>query len=487
MFEKFRKAEIKSTDRLPWLVVSGAFWVGFLQILTRIFSLVRILILARLLAPDDFGLFGMAAITLSAIESFSKIGIEQALIQKKGDIKPYLNTAWTMQIIRGLTISAVLFLISSPIAAFFNEPRAELIIQAIAIVSLLRAFRNVGIYGLNKEMDFKKVFLYESSGTIADLVISVGAAVILRDVWAIVYGLLAKEFLLLISSYLLANTKLKLSIDKAILRELYHYGKYIFIQAILFYLLLEGDDIFVGKVLGTEMLGYYQMAFIISNLSATEISHVISKVFLPAYSKIQDDLTQIGRVLVKTVNITSMLSLPLAAGLFVIAPEVVENILGSKWLPIVTVTQILCLFGAMRSVGSAIGPIFLAIGKVGIPVKISFVQLLLLAIIIYPLTLKWGLAGTAIAVSLSMLVALVSIIYSAANIIKIESSKLILPILKNLGATLGMCVSLVILKLLLTPTIINLTVIVLAGIIVYSGLIWWMQKGFLKLIFNIYQ
>ena len=90
--------------RLSQRVIHAGFWAFALRITDRLFGLARTILLARLLSPNDFGLFGIALLGLSALNTFSQTGFQQALIQKKGDIKPYLDTAWTVQVIRGLSL-----------------------------------------------------------------------------------------------------------------------------------------------------------------------------------------------------------------------------------------------------------------------------------------------------------------------------------------------------------------------------------------------
>jgi len=98
-------------ETLSQKVVKDGFWVFFLRIVNRGFSLIRLIILARILSPNDFGLMGIALLTMSTLETFSKIGFQQTLIQKKEDIKSYLDSAWTVLILRGFILFAILYFI----------------------------------------------------------------------------------------------------------------------------------------------------------------------------------------------------------------------------------------------------------------------------------------------------------------------------------------------------------------------------------------
>jgi len=156
-FNSLKSTEGTLTDK----VLRSGFWVFLLRIINRGFSLLRLLILARLLSPNDFGLMGIALLTMSILETFSETGFQQALIQKKEDIETYLNSAWTFLILRGLFLYIILYLLAPYIAIFFNTPKAGSIIQAIGVLLIFKAFNNIGIIYFKKELEFYKEFIYQ--------------------------------------------------------------------------------------------------------------------------------------------------------------------------------------------------------------------------------------------------------------------------------------------------------------------------------------
>ncbi len=170
------------------------------------------------------------------------------------------------------------------------------------------------------------------------------------------------------------------------------------------FLVVQGDDIFVGKMLGVTALGFYQMAYLISNLPATEITHVISQVTFPAYSKMQYDLQRLRAAYLDTLQLTAFVSIPIAGGIFILAPEFTEIFLGAKWMPMVPAMQVLVLAGLVRSIQATTGPIFLAVNRPEIEPRWQTVRLLVLIILIYPLSINWGILGTSIAVFFSTFV-----------------------------------------------------------------------------------
>ena len=407
-----------SGKSLSQRAVRGGFWVFLLRTTQQLFNFVRLIILARILSPNDFGLMGIALLTMATLDTFSQTGFQQALIQKKEDIKPYLDSAWTVLILRGFILFAILFFIAPYAATFFNAPEAKPIVQVIGFAVLFQAFTNIGVVYFQKELEFNKQFIYQLSGTLADFIVAISAALILRSVWALVFGLLAGNFARFVVSYLIHPYRPHLSSDLRKTKELFGFGKWILGSSVLIFLITQGDDIFVGKLLGATALGFYQMAYRISNIPATEITHVISQVTFPAYSKLQDNIPKLREAYLKVLQITAFLSFPIAGLIFVLAPDFTKIFLGEKWMPMVPAMQVLAFFGAIRAIGATLGPVYSAKCRPDYPTKLNFMRLVLIVILIYPLTIRFGIFGTALTVLLATLIQNVVLIYQASIFIQ---------------------------------------------------------------------
>ncbi len=404
-------------DSLAQRAISGGFWVFLLRIIQQLFSLGRLFILARILSPTDFGLMGVALLTMATLETFSQTGFQTALIQKRENIELYLDSAWTFLVMRGFALFAILYLIAPYAAAFFDAPAAEPIIQVIGVSVLLQAFTNIGVLFFQKELEFNKQFLYQFAGTLADFIVAVSAVLILQNVWALVFGLIAGNAVRCIASYVVHPYRPHIAFDIAKIKELFIYGRWIFGSGVLVFLSTQGDDIIIGRMLGATALGFYQMAYQISNLPATEITHVISQVTFPTYAKLQHSIPQLREAYLKVLQITTLISFPISGLIFALAPQFTAVILGEKWMPIVPVMQILVIAGLVRSVMATTGPIFQAVGKPGIETKWQMIRVVTMVGLIYPFTANWGLWGAAIVVLISFLVSALGFIYSVKLIL----------------------------------------------------------------------
>jgi len=412
--------EIVIEKPLSHLVVKSGFWVFGSRVIERSFYITRLIILARILDPHDFGLLGIAMVTMLTLENFSQTGFQAALIQKKENIEEYLNSAWTVGIIRGSILLIILYFVAPYVAIFFKIPQAEPIIRVIGFSILLQAFTNIGIIYFQKELEFNKQFIYQISGTLIDFVVAVSAALLLRSVWALVFGLLAGNATRLVVSYFIHPYRPRLSSDFGKAKELFGFGKWLLGSSILVFLITQGDDFFVGKLLGATMLGFYQMAYKISNTPTTEITHAISQITFPTYSKLQENISKLREVYLKTLQLTTLLSFPLAGLIFILAPDFTKIFLGEKWMPMVPVMQVLVLFGIIRSIAATVGPLFQGLGKPQFNTKLQFAQLILLSILIYPFYVRWGLLGVSFAVVLAALIANLGSVYLIVKITRCE-------------------------------------------------------------------
>lgn len=442
----------EESESLSRKVIRGGAWVFAMRITNRGLGFIRTIILARLLVPEDFGLLGIAMIVVVTLEIFSQTGFQAALIQKKENVESYLDTAWTISAVRGVLIFIILFFSAPMAASFFNLPQATLVIRIIAISSILTGLRNIGIIFFQKEFKFNKQFLFGFSSTLTDLVVSVALVFVLRNVWALVWGGLAGNSIRLFMSYLLHPYRPRVRFEKVEAKKLFGFGRWILGSGVLLFLATQGADIFVGKMLGVTALGFYSLAFLLSNLPESEITHVISQVTFPAYSKMQDNIPRLRESYLKVLQFTAVIAIPLACGIFILAPEFTKLFLGDKWLPMVPAMKVLALASLVRSIAATAGPVFHGIGKPRIDTVWQVVRLIVLVILIYPLTMRWGILGASISVLFSILVSTLGFSSMVLKITECEFKNFGKMIALPLLCSIIMMVVVIVLKSSVQPT-----------------------------------
>ena len=401
MEEKTKKVS-KTRRTLPQKMVHGGFWISFIKIIRKVLSLIRLIIIGRILAPSDFGLMGIALLTMSALETFSSFGFGQALIQKKENTDNYLDAAWTVLIMRGFIVFIIVYLVAPYVAFFFHTPEVKPIIQVLGLVTFFQAFTNIGVIFFQKELEFNKVFLYRFVGISTNFIVAVVAAIVLRSVWALVLGLLAEKIVSIVISYLIHPYRPHLSKDIGKAKELFGFGKWILGSSAFVFIGEHIDDIFVGRVLSAIALGFYQMAYRISGMLETEITQVISTVAFPAYAKIQDKQTRLQKAYFRIMRLTIAISLPITVGMVLLAPEFTQIFLSEKWMPMVTAMQLLAVAGLIKSIVSTGSPLFIGSGYPNYEFYMQLIRGLTIIIVIYPLIVFMGISGAAIGVILSI-------------------------------------------------------------------------------------
>jgi len=468
-----------SIESLSQRVIRSGFWVFSLRITERAFSLIRLIILARILAPHDFGLMGIAMLTMATLETFSQTGFQAALIQKKENTELYLDAAWTIMIIRGLILFTILYFIAPYAAIFFKSPQAKPIIRIIGFSILFQAFTNIGVIYFRKELEFNKQFIYQLSGTLADFIVAISAALILRSVWALVFGLLVGNAVRCLVSYLVHPYRPHLSSDLGKAKELFGFGKWILGSSIITFLFNQGDDAFLGKVLGVTMLGFYQMAYRIGQLPATEFAKVISQVTFPAYSKLQNDRTKLQEGFFKTLNITSFIMIPLAGGIFMLAPEFTRIFLTQKWMPMVTALRILTIAGMIRALVTTGGALFQGKGVPRLDFKMNGIRLLTMATTIYPLSLFFNMNGVALAVALGNVSFIPVWLIETSKITRGSFKDFLKAILPPFLGAIVMCVSILFSKsIIIVSSLLSFISIIILAIVIFFASMYFTEKMF---------
>jgi len=408
-------------ESLTHKVIKGGLWIFLARGLVQFTGIINSIILARLLAPSDFGLMGIALMTLGVLQGFTNMGLKEALIQRKGDLGEHLDVAWTISIVRGLFLFLIIFLLAPFVAHFFENPKAASVIRVVSLSQFFSGFNNIGVVYFMKDLDFRKQFIYDLSGTLTNVLVAIPLAYVIGSVWALVFGLLSSSVATAIASYIVHPYRPSLRFNLEKIKDLVNYGKWITVSQIFLIVLSRGDSGLVGKVLGTTALGFYQLAYKFATIPVTEITQAAYKLTFPVYTHLQDNVERLRMGYLRTLRFISFISAPLTAGMFIMAPDFVRVFLGDKWAAAVSCMQVLSLYGFALSISANTGPLFQAVGRPNLVTKIVFLRLIITGALLYPFSLWWGITGTAIAVLVSALIMDPIAFYEVIKIIECDT------------------------------------------------------------------
>jgi len=374
-------------------VIRSGFWSLGGNWLSRGLGIIKMIILARLLLPLDFGILGLAIISINILNVFSETGIESALIQRQKIGKAELDTAWTIKIIRGLVLFVLLFMCAGWFASYFDNASLKPVLKAMAIVFLLEGCTNIGIVFFQKELEFKKKVILQLSADFAAFTAAILLAFWLRNVWALVLGSIVWATVKCLGSFRIHLYRPRIRWDWPVAKGLLNFGKHIFWITLMTFVVTSGDDALVGKLLGLTILGFYTMAYNIANVPVASLAGVVGKISFPAYSILQNEPERLKEAFKKVFEAVMIILLPLIGLIFLLAQDFTAVCLGEKWLPMVPALKILCLFGLFRGLNNVFAAFHLAVNRPNIQSRNKTIELVAFLILVYPLTIKWGLVG----------------------------------------------------------------------------------------------
>lgn len=377
------------------------------RLVIKLTQFAKTIILARLLFPADFGLFSIAAVAITITDTFLQTGFYQALIQEKDDPRRFFNTAWTIGIIRGATSAVVTFLAAPFIASFFNVPEAVPLIRVLALAMFIIGFENVAIINFQREFNFSKKFALDFSIVIAEIGTVIFLASLGFGVWSLVLGSVMNRIVSVILSFWFIPYRLHLEFNPAVVKSLFKYGKWITAGAVVSFLLGQGDYLTIAKLLGTESLGFYQLAFTLATLPAVEVVRVIGNILFPLYSKLSHNVISLRQTFIKATRVLLILPVPAAIGLILLRTQIVGVVYGNKWLPMAPIWAVLAVYGLFKSFDAAVQPFFLGSGRPKHATAIMVWQGVFMFAGILPLTYHFGAVGTALAVLIGMMAAVI--------------------------------------------------------------------------------
>jgi len=249
---------------------SGTLWVVAARWDIRGIGLVSTVVLARLLTPHDFGVVALAMLVVGMIEVLSDTGMVVYIIRHPDPQRSHFDTVFTMRLIVGVLLAAVIYLAAPWGAAFFSEPEIETAIRILALRPLLYGLENPGIIWFRKNMRFSKDFEFMVLNKAVTFVVTVTAAVILRNHWALVIGILAGGVIATLQSYPMHPFRPRLSLAEV--RHMWGFSAWMLLVNLLEFANNKLDEIIIGRVRSTTEMGYYNVG---SDVAATPVQEIV--------------------------------------------------------------------------------------------------------------------------------------------------------------------------------------------------------------------
>ncbi len=300
----------QSKKSLKQRSINSGIWVLSGRITSQILRLVSNLILTRLLMPEMFGVMAIVTVFMMGISMFSDVGLQKNIVQsKRAEEKLYIDTAWTIQIIRGFIIFGIAIIVSFFLhylgqnstvltGSVYADHQLPFLLAMVSITAIISGFNSINLLILNRRLIIGRAVMIDLISQICGLIFTVLAAWYWREIWTLVLGsIISATIKMLLSHHGSLGEKNQIKWDKASVSEIINFGKWIFLSSILGFLLAQGDRILLGFWISPEMLGIYTIAFFLATAFKGILQQIISSVFYPILSEIvRDNPSQLKHV-----------------------------------------------------------------------------------------------------------------------------------------------------------------------------------------------
>ncbi|WP_206668724.1 oligosaccharide flippase family protein [Lacisediminimonas profundi] len=365
----------EAQDKKAMSVSAGAATMVAMRWSDRLLGLLSTLVLARLLAPEDFGVIALASVVIELIDVLLDMGVATTLVQNLRATRRDYHAAWTLRLIQ-FVIGAVLVAACAPLAAnYFHDPRIGPVMQVLAVATLISGFENIGIVAFQKNMQFGMDFRFFFYKRVISVAVTLAAAVVLQSYWALVIGTIVLRISGVALSY--AMHPMRPRLDFSGIRAILSFSMWNVMRSIGAHLNENADRLIVGRRVSTGMMGQYSMASDIAALPSTELLMPIGRVLLPAFVKEKEDPARLRETFLLALGIQALVGIPAGAGLALVAPELVAAMLGDRWKAAIPFVQIMGVINVATAISASGACLLLAIGRPKVVAINAWLQVLL--------------------------------------------------------------------------------------------------------------
>jgi len=377
-------------------VIKGVMWSATEKWGQQAISFVVFLFLARLLAPEDFGLVALASIYIELIGVFLDMGWGVAIVQRVDLEDAHLDTAFWINIVMGVFFAVSGILLSGVISNIFNEPRLSPIVAWLSISFFISSFSLTQQAIVQRKMDFASLAVRSLIAKLCGGIVGVSLALAGFGVWSLVAQSLVSGFVSVIVLWSVSNWRPRFHFSISHFKDMFTFGLNLLGVRAINFIDLRIDDMLIGYFLGVTILGYYSIAYRMLLLSQDFIMGIAQQVIFTAFSSIQKDIKRLSVAFYNTSQLASLVAWPVFIGMAMIAPELIIGAFGEKWIPSIPVLQILALSGIPLCILFLSGQVAISLGKPSWHLVVRIV-ISIARVITFAIAARLGIIAVAIA------------------------------------------------------------------------------------------
>jgi O-antigen/teichoic acid export membrane protein len=385
--------------------INGIAWNGAGNIARQILTVVTLIVMARFLTPDDFGIFAILMIFVGFMNIFATMGTSQAVIHLDSPSKRMLSSIFYFNVGMGLVLFGLLYILAWPIADFYEKPNLVHLLQLTGLTFIITTLSLVQKAVLEKSMLFKRVVALETLALALSSFAGMLAALLDFGIYSLIIMVLSNAAILSLGLWISAHWRPSLQFSFKDIKEVLDYSLQLTGFSFINYFARQSDQFLIGKFIGSGALGIYSVAYKIILYPLENISRVIIRVLFPAFSEIKHDNVRFKNAYIKAISFIALVTFPLMAGLAAVSQNFVDVVLGEKWTEMGMLLIILAPIGLLQSIVTTVGSIFMAKGTTGLMFKIGALNAAV-TVISFLVGISFGIEGVAIAYAVANLIML---------------------------------------------------------------------------------
>lgn len=459
-------------------MLGGAGWSYLATMSSRFVSFAGMLVLARLLQPAEFGLMAMAWLIISYCDTISDIGVGPALVQRKDDLDRSQPVALTVSIAGGVIFSVCTFLSAPFIGDFFGRPELSNLVRILSPYFLFSTFISVQSFSLQREFRFNRRVAPELLKSFTKAGTAITMAALGYGVWSLVWGQMLGQVVGAAAYVVIGGVAVKFAFDRKIARELVAYGAQYSFATLIGVFSGTIDQLMIGRLLGPEQLGIYNLGWVIPELVIMGICNTASQVAFPAFSRVQDKPRLLRASFLISLKLVLSVTIPAAVGIALIAPDLIRVFYSEVWDKSVPVLQVMAITALLRSLTFNSGDVLKAIGEVRLLSILSALGTAVTIPVLF-LTYRHGIVGVALAILAvygCLTVIMAELVARKTGLRHLSILRAMMPVLVSACAMAVAC-SMLIAYLGAAPAGVRLAATVIGGALVYGICLWRLDPG----------
>ena len=358
----------------------NATWIFISRWSVRAIGVGSTIILARVLAPEDFGLVAICLLLVGLAETIGREAQNLAVIRKQNLDRTFMDSAWTLAIIVGFVLGAGVFAAAPLLGHYFNEPRAVLLVQILSARIFLMGFQNIGIALYIKDFEFSRAFRFEILEKLIPVIITIILALWLRNYWALVAGAVLGHAIAIFISFTVHDYRPKICFSK--IPEVWSFSIWVVLEKLAVFGTTRIDYFFIPAFGKATEIGHYHVGTELARMPTGELFLVLDRALFPAYARLLDQPKELANAFINILSVAAIICLPVSVGFALVAGDAVRLLYGAQWIPMIPIVEVISVASGVAALITVATLALQAIGRSRMAAILTGLQLLLLFIVL---------------------------------------------------------------------------------------------------------